>query len=357
MTNSYDYYIVTFCNDEEEIVMASSPEDAKEEQEAMYGVGCVKSVSSISREELVSSDFDAEENHEKNIAALGGDIEESIEEKLQPSDPMGKYISDFQKSDAPQFKGKSKEKRRQMAIAAKMSAESKGASKDDEEKFHQELDKLVHKTFGASDDEKKAMKEGRTLKTMAARYVTQRKRYNAANDEVKKTGANVHDVARKHNVDTKELQSMGENWASTDPRPTRRQKMHSDNVARMNAQDRLNARKKQKPQMQKEEKNPIMEGEDKLMYLARLGLMDKNEVLLLKRAMIQKNAGTPMSIKNRDLLFKLMEKLIRMIIDNPHMWNLARRKVMEDVLQEFNEEAVTESWNIFVTNYDKTGEK
>ena len=35
---------------------------------------------------------------------------------------MGKYIDDFQDSDAPRFKGKSKEKRRQMAIAAKMNA-------------------------------------------------------------------------------------------------------------------------------------------------------------------------------------------------------------------------------------------
>ena len=36
---------------------------------------------------------------------------------------MGDVIKDFQASDAPQFKGKSKEKRRQMAIAAKMAAE------------------------------------------------------------------------------------------------------------------------------------------------------------------------------------------------------------------------------------------
>lgn len=38
---------------------------------------------------------------------------------------MGDVIKDFQDSDAPQFKGKSKEKRRQMAIAAKMSNEAK----------------------------------------------------------------------------------------------------------------------------------------------------------------------------------------------------------------------------------------
>lgn len=36
---------------------------------------------------------------------------------------MGDVIKDFQDSDAPQFKGKSDEKRREMAIAAKMSAE------------------------------------------------------------------------------------------------------------------------------------------------------------------------------------------------------------------------------------------
>lgn len=36
---------------------------------------------------------------------------------------MGDVIKDFQDSDAPQFKGKSAEKRRQMAIAAKLSNE------------------------------------------------------------------------------------------------------------------------------------------------------------------------------------------------------------------------------------------
>ena len=45
-----------------------------------------------------------------------------VSEKLKPSDSFGTYIKDFQDSDAPQFKGKSKEKRRKMAIAAKLSA-------------------------------------------------------------------------------------------------------------------------------------------------------------------------------------------------------------------------------------------
>jgi hypothetical protein len=48
-------------------------------------------------------------------------LEELIREKLTAKTPMGKYIKDFAKSDAPQFKGKSKEKKREMAIAAKLS--------------------------------------------------------------------------------------------------------------------------------------------------------------------------------------------------------------------------------------------
>ena len=50
--------------------------------------------------------------------------QEGLDEKLDKDDDMGDWINDFYKSDAPQFKGKSKAKRRQMAIAAKLSAES-----------------------------------------------------------------------------------------------------------------------------------------------------------------------------------------------------------------------------------------
>ena len=42
--------------------------------------------------------------------------------KRLPDDAdQGDYIDDFEKSDAPQFKGKSKEKRKDMAIAAYLS--------------------------------------------------------------------------------------------------------------------------------------------------------------------------------------------------------------------------------------------
>jgi hypothetical protein len=45
---------------------------------------------------------------------------------------MGDVIKDFKKSDAPQFAGKSMEKRRQMAIAAKLSAD-RGTKKEEVE--------------------------------------------------------------------------------------------------------------------------------------------------------------------------------------------------------------------------------
>jgi hypothetical protein len=48
-----------------------------------------------------------------------------INEKLGKSADMGDYIDDFQKSDSPQFKGKSKEKRKDMAIAAYLDKKDK----------------------------------------------------------------------------------------------------------------------------------------------------------------------------------------------------------------------------------------
>ena len=48
--------------------------------------------------------------------------ESYITEKLKPSDDVSTWIEDFYKSDAPQFKGKNKEERREMAVAAWLEA-------------------------------------------------------------------------------------------------------------------------------------------------------------------------------------------------------------------------------------------
>jgi hypothetical protein len=51
---------------------------------------------------------------------LHSEYDKMLTEAITKSTPMVDVIRDFEKSDAPQFEGKSKEKRRQMAIAAKM---------------------------------------------------------------------------------------------------------------------------------------------------------------------------------------------------------------------------------------------
>ena len=55
-----------------------------------------------------------------------------IKEKLGKDADAGDYIDDFMKSDAPQFKGKSKEKKRDMAIAAYLDAKDKNEEVLDE---------------------------------------------------------------------------------------------------------------------------------------------------------------------------------------------------------------------------------
>jgi hypothetical protein len=51
--------------------------------------------------------------------------EKIVGEKLKPSMGAGAYVKDFGKSKAPQFKGKSKEKKDKMAVAAFLSAKDK----------------------------------------------------------------------------------------------------------------------------------------------------------------------------------------------------------------------------------------
>ena len=69
---------------------------------------------------------------EKNQPALDmaediykSSLSSKLDEKITAKTDMGDVVKDFYKSDAPQFKGKSKEKRREMAIAAKLGAERK----------------------------------------------------------------------------------------------------------------------------------------------------------------------------------------------------------------------------------------
>ena len=67
------------------------------------------------------------------------DIEEVLDIK---NTKMADVIKDFQDSDAPQFKGKSDKKRREMAIAAKLSADRNEETDKDEDPKSKKKDKL-----------------------------------------------------------------------------------------------------------------------------------------------------------------------------------------------------------------------
>jgi len=68
---------------------------------------------------------------------------EQIDEKINlVKAKMGDVIKDFQKSDAPQFKGKSAEERRKMALAAKLGAEREAGMREEVE----QIDELSPKT-------------------------------------------------------------------------------------------------------------------------------------------------------------------------------------------------------------------
>ena len=82
--------------------------------------------------------------------------EVELEEKLGKDADAGDYIDDFKKSDAPQFKGKSDKKKRDMAIAAYLDAKDKKEEVDEGMKYtHAAVDKkgLV---IGFASDEKDA---------------------------------------------------------------------------------------------------------------------------------------------------------------------------------------------------------
>ena len=78
-----------------------------------------------------------------SMRSLKAGYGEELEEKLGKNADAGDYIDDFKKSDAPQFKGKSDKKKKDMAIAAYLDAKDK--------KEEVELDEGMPYKFAAVD--------------------------------------------------------------------------------------------------------------------------------------------------------------------------------------------------------------
>jgi len=116
----------------------------------------------------------------------------TINEKMDMSKAdMGDVIKDFQKSDAPQFAGKSDEKRRQMAIAAKLQADRGG--KKTYREFVELLAPQIHE--GSEDENVVDMAEN------AFDYKSNKAPASSGRYDVKQVG-NRTIVTRKYNPDT-----------------------------------------------------------------------------------------------------------------------------------------------------------
>ena len=102
------------------------------------------------RDPMLTIEFDGDVKRAQKEVDKVGDGTEDIDEKLGKNADAGDYIDDFKKSDAPQFKGKSDKKKKDMAIAAYLDA------KDKKEEVEKKMDKPDSaKAVDQSRDDKK----------------------------------------------------------------------------------------------------------------------------------------------------------------------------------------------------------
>lgn len=203
---------------------------------------------------------------------------------LSKSDDMGKWVKDFEKSDAPQFSGASKEKRRKMAVAAKLNAEHV-ADMDDNEL----LEFITHLPKSLQEEIKEAL----------------------GLNEKRGLWDNIH--AKRNRIKSGSGEKMRKPGSEGSPSTSDLENSQSEEVEVSTSS------------------KYISEATDKLLYLARLGLVNKNEVILLRKALKVKSSGEPISPRYRDIMIKVMDKLIALIINNQQMFNKARRSVQEEV--------------------------
>lgn len=420
----FAYYDVQFDFQESETVLGYDEALIKKDMEEKYGRGCVKSITKIDAASFSGSlQNQADRSLQDNIHLLGGKDPADLEEGWVHDAASKIARKTVKKKEYAAAEKQSKETGDKLKAANTYNVNPramKEADKDEEEKFHQNLDKLVHKTFGKSDDEKEKMDEADKKYDAADHYSEPtRTRVKQERDFHKKGGGSdqIHQMAadimrrkrerqqhegtdlkndKNHNgIDDKDENEPKENTVKkTDKMAEGKNDPPFDgpyNKTQRVVKDKSGAKhtpfsrardlakkgqksvqeagyldlpktaaeiKKKYPDTKTDVKNKdsldlekvseskmdLQEGEDKLMYLARIGLMDKNEVLLLKRALQVKRSGTPVARHQRDLLFKLMEKALKLIIGNPHMYNLAKRKVMEEVVDEFDDRELAEWW-------------
>ena len=206
---------------------------------------------------------------------------------LKVSDGMGAWIDDFYKSKAPQFKGKSKDERRDMAIAAYLSAK-RGDKK--EEAVQQEA--ISAKQRADMDRAMAAFKKrGGKIKKLAPGKAAG---YHGKDDPGKGMAGMMDRGDTKRFGTRKKVGSMRENviWESMDP------KMR------------------------------------KVRQLATLGLVDKSDVNKLMMAMKDIGSGKEVKPQQRKIIFDAFADLIDLVTGDTQVFQKAKKAVKEEVVLE-----------------------
>ena len=315
-----------------------------------------------------------------NQSRVAEDTEVMVE-KLSASDDMSKWIDDFQKSDAPQFAGKSKEERRKMAIAAKMSADRDAGVKEDTD-LSEDYFTVVYKdkngkvqsekNFTSKDAADKYAARGNGVDKVGGKYhvysvkgtmesveldeASTYDKTSPAHQAAKKTikGMSGHARAEYHpdgsaTVHTKthnsisstrvvdhhhDTHKLGYNRSEADYKNS----SHSANglthkTTGSNATGHTIHITASKPQHESVEH--ISEGEDKtvmrLKQLVRFGLMDKSKLPLLSRAINNlEKGGTVTNPTERQVLFDLLNELIGVVTGDDAMFAKVRMSVQNE---------------------------
>ena len=208
---------------------------------------------------------------------------------LSVKDGMGAWIDDFAKSDAPQFKGKNKEERRDMAIAAYLTAK-RGPEK-----------------------EEKVRVEAQTAKQKAD--------MDRAMAAFKKRGGKVKKVAPgraqgAHGKDDLGTGMMGMLNKGDTSRFKTRKKVRSMESTVYEAVD---------PKMRK------------VKQLGNLGLVGKSDVNKLMQAMKSMDAGKEVPKQQRKIIFDAFGSLIDLVTGDTAVFQKAKKSVKEEVqLDEIN---------------------
>ena len=232
---------------------------------------------------------------------------------LKVSDGMGAWIDDFAKSDAPQFKGKNKEERRDMAIAAYLSAK-RGPEKEN-----------------VSHDQAKDAKRTAEMKIAAAAWKS------SVRENIQKEARAPRMQYALVGAKDMKIYSMGsdERDLKLDRRSLEKRFNQPLKLARLKTAQKIGD-KVDKSQIKESsiKESAIWEAIDpkiqRVKMLARLGLVSKGDVNKLMMAMKAIDDGKELNKQYRNIIFDAFNDLIDLVTGDTTVFQKAKKAVQKE---------------------------